>query len=125
MAGGFGQARLQTHERQDAERRRRLREYILPRIDAVRRISLDDLVQRLRDEVKALTRAMDEQLGLDASSLEASRARLQQARIRTAAANDARLREVEHRLEEYKDIYRTLAEMRYRIEGLGQAGVRA
>ena len=125
VAGGFGQARLQSHEREDAERRRRLREYILPRIDAARRSSLDDLTQRLRDETKALTRAMDQELTLNASSLEGSRARLQQARIRTAAANDARLREVERRLEEYKDMYRALAEMRYRIDGLGQAGARA
>lgn len=125
VAGGFGQARLQRNEREDAERRRRLREYILPRIDAARRSSLDDLTQRLRDETKALTRAMDQELTLNASSLEGSRARLQQARIRTAAANDARLREVERRLEEYKDMYRALAEMRYRIDGLGQAGARA
>jgi exonuclease VII large subunit len=86
---------------------------------------MDDLTQRLRDETKALTRAMDEQLALDASSLDASRARLQQVRTRTAAENDARLRKVERRLEEYKDIYQTLAEMRYRIEGLGQAGAPA
>ena len=125
MAGGFGQARMQTHEREDAERRRRLRGYILPRVDATRRNAMDDLTGRLRDETKALTRAMDEQLALDASSLDASRARLQQVRTRTAAENDARLRKVERRLEEYKDIYQTLAEMRYRIEGLGQAGARA
>jgi len=125
VAGGVGQARLYQHEREDAERRRRLREYVVPRIDATRRSSMDDLSQRLRDETKALTRAMDEQLALDASSLEASRARLQQARTRTATANSTRLREVEHRLEEYKDIYRTLAEMGYRIEGLGRSGVPA
>jgi hypothetical protein len=125
VAGGFGQATQQTHEREAAERRRRLRGYILPRVDAARRNAMDDLTQRLRDETKALTRAMDEQLALDASSLDASRARLQQVRTRTAAENDARLRKVERRLEEYKDIYQTLAEMRYRIEGLGQAGAPA
>jgi Dynamin family len=125
VAGGYGQARMQRYDREDAERRRRLREYILPRIDGVRRKSLDDLAQRLRDETKALTRAMDEQLALEASSLEASRARLRQAWIRTAAANDARLREVERRLEEYKGIYGTLNEMRYRIEGLRLTGDRA
>ena len=125
VAGGYGQASLQRHDREDAERRRRLREYILPRIDAGRRRSLDDLAQRLRDETKALTRAMEEQLALEANGLEDSRARLQQARIRTADANDARLREVERRLEEYKDIYRTLTEMRYRIDGLGLTGARA
>jgi dynamin family protein len=125
VAGGFGQARMQTHEREDAERRRRLRGYILPRVDAARRNGMDDLTQRLRDETKALTRAMDEQLALDASSLDASRARLQQVRTRTATENDARLRQVERRLEEYQDIYQTLAEMRYRIEGLGQIGARA
>jgi hypothetical protein len=122
VVGGFSQARLQSQERKDAERRRRLREYILPRIDAARRGSLDDLTVRLRDETEALTRAMDEQLVLDANSLEASRARLRQARIRTAAENDARLHEVERRLEDYDAVDRTLDEMRHRIRSLGQTG---
>ena len=122
VVGGFSQASLQRQERKDAERRRRLREFILPRIDAARRGSLDELTVRLRDETEALTRAMDERLALDASSLEASRARLRQAGIRTAAENATRLHEVESRLEDCDAIDRTLDEMRHRIRGLGRTG---
>jgi hypothetical protein len=125
VLGGYNQARTQNRERTDAIRRRVLREHVMPKIDSTRRGSLDDLNQRLRDETKALTRTMDEQLALVVSSLETSRARLQQVRVRTAAENDARLREVERRLGDYDEIYRTLAEMRYRIEALGRTEVGA
>lgn len=122
VVGGRGQAKAQKQEKDDAERRRVLREHVLPKIDSVRRASLDDLNQRLRDERKVLIREIEEQLALTATSLEESRMRLQQARTRTAAENAARLRQVERRLEDYEEIYQTLAEMRHRIEGLEPPG---
>jgi hypothetical protein len=66
---------------------------------------------RLRDEIKAVPRAMDEKLAPEASSLDASWARLQQVRIRTAADNDTRLPEAVRRVEDYDAIDRTLHEM--------------
>jgi len=122
VVGGMGQAKTQKQERDDAERRRVLRDHVLPKVDSIRRASMDDLSQRLRDESKTLVREIEEQLALTASSLEESRARLQQARARTAAGNAARLRQVEHRLEDYDEIYQVLAEMRHRIEGLELTG---
>jgi hypothetical protein len=119
VVGGFGQAKRARQDREDAERRRRLREYVLPRIDSMRRASLDDFDQRLRDEAKALSRTMDDQLRSTIGSLEASRARLQEARVRTVAENEERLREVQRRLADYAGVYEALTATRRRIEGLG------
>jgi len=122
VVGGRGQAIAQTHERQDAERRRLVRQQVLPKIDSIRRASAEDLNQRLKDESKVLIREIEEQLALTASSLEESRMRLQEARARTVAENAARLGRVERRLGDYEEIYQTLAEMRHRIEGLEPPG---
>ncbi len=122
VVSGRNHARLQKQESDAAERRRKLREYVLPRIDSAHRSSVDNLTQRLRDETKALTRAMEEQLAHTASSLELSRLRLQEVRARTSTENEARLRQVEHRLESYNTIYVTLAETRNRIDDLAEAG---
>jgi GTPase SAR1 family protein len=122
VVGGMGQARTQNRDREDSERRRVLRDHVLPKIESIRRASIDDLNQRQRAESKALVREIEEQLALTASSLDESRARLQQARARTAADNAARLRQVERRLEDYEEIYEVLAEMRHRLEGLQPGG---
>lgn len=122
VVGGMGQARGQREERENAERRRVLRDHVPPKVESIRRASMDDLNQRLRAESKTLVREIEEQLALTSSSLEESRARLQHARARTAAENAARLRQVEHRLEDYDEIYQVLAEMRHRIEGLELTG---
>jgi Dynamin family len=122
VVGGRGQAKAQKQEKDDAERRRVLREHVLPKLDSVRRASVEDLNQRLRDETKVLTREIEDQLAQRVTSLEESRARTAQARARTAAENAARLRQVDRRLEDYEEINQTLAEMRHRIEGLEPSG---
>jgi len=120
MIGGYLTGKQQNQHQEESERRRRLRDYALPRIDAARRVSLEDIDQRIADETNALTAALDEQLSLAARRLEESRERLQRARTRTAADNAARLRDVETRLREYAEIDRTLARARHAVEVLGQ-----
>jgi len=122
VVGGRGQAKAQKQEKDDAERRRVLRENILPKLDSVRRASVEDLNQRRRDETKVLIRQLDDQLQQSVTSLEESRARLEQARARTAAENATRLRQVERRLEDYEEIHQALAETRHRIESLEPSG---
>jgi hypothetical protein len=119
MIGGYLTGKQQNLQQEEAERRRRLREYALPRIDAARRVSVEDIDQRIANETNALTAALDEQLSLAARRLEESRARLQQARLRTAAENAARLREVDTRLHEYAEVDRALARARHTVEALG------
>jgi hypothetical protein len=76
---------------------------------------------RLRDEIKAAPRAMDEKLAPGASSLDASWGRLQQVRIRTAAC-DTRLPEAVRRVEDYDAIDRTLHEICCRNQGISTDG---
>lgn len=120
MIGGYSQGKQLNHQREETERRRRLRDYALPRIEATRRVSLEDIDSRVADEGRALTAALDEQLSLAARRLEESRERLQQARSRTAAQNTARAREVEVRLRSYAEVDRTLARVRHAVELLGK-----
>jgi hypothetical protein len=80
---------------------------------------MEDIGQRLGDETRALTIALDAQLAREARQLEDKRERLEQARARTAAENVTRRREVEARLQAYGEIERTLVRTRLKIEALG------
>ena len=119
MVGGYRQATQQNQEQEDAKLRQRLREQVIPKIQATATVSLEDISQRLGDETRALTAALDGQLSSEARQLEDGRERLRQVRARTAAENVARRREVETRLQKYGEIDRTLVRARLKVEALG------
>jgi len=122
MYGGWRQARQQAQLEDDAKRRQRLRDAVLPKVEAARQVGVEDLRQRVIEETRTLTKALDEQLTITAQQLEASRDGLSQALIRTAAENEARRREVEARLAAYAEIDKSLARARLKVEMLGQGG---
>jgi hypothetical protein len=119
MVGGYRQATQQNLEQEDAKLQRRLREHVIPKIRATAETSLEDMRQRVEDETRALTSALDEQLTREARQLEDKRERLHQVRARTAAENAARVREVAARLQKYGEIDRTLVRARLKVEALG------
>jgi len=121
MYGGWRQAKEQGQREDDAKRRERLRNAVVPKVEAARQASLEDLRVRVIDETRTLAKALDEQLTITAQQLEASRDGLQQTLIRTAAENEARQREVESRVAAYAEIDKALARARLKVEMLGQA----
>lgn len=122
MWGGWRQAKEQAAREDHAQRKERLRAAVVPKVEAVRQVSLEDLRLRVIDETRILAKALDEQLTITAQQLEASRDALQQTLIRTAAENEARRREVDGRLAAYAEIDKTLARARLQVEMLGQGG---
>lgn len=122
MVGGYTQATQQYQEQEDAKLRQRLREHVIPKIQSTAAVSLEDISQRLGDETRVLTAALDDQLSREARQLEEKRERLQQMRARTAAENVARRREVEARLQKYGEIDRALVRARLKVETLGTDG---
>jgi hypothetical protein len=119
MVGGYRQATAQNLEQEDAKLQRRLREHVIPKIRTTAETSLEDMRQRVEDETRSLTAALDEQLTREARQLEDKRERLHQVRARTAAENSARVREVAARLQKYGEIDRTLVRARLKVEALG------
>lgn len=119
MVGGYRQASQQNQEQEDAKLRQRLREHVIPKVQSTASVSLEDINQRLADETRALTSALDAQLSREARQLEDKRERLARARASTAAENVARRREVQARLQKYGEIDRTLVRARLKVEALG------
>ncbi|HEX4094444.1 MAG TPA: dynamin family protein [Trebonia sp.] len=119
MVGGYRQATQQNQEQQDARVQKRLREAVIPKIRATAETSLEDMRQRVEDETRALTAALDEQLTREARQLEEKRETLRRVRARTAAENAARVREVAARLQKYGEIDRALMRARIKVEALG------
>jgi Dynamin family len=120
MYGGWKQAKEQAQREDDAKRRERLRAAVVPKVEATRQVSLEDLRLRVIDETRALAKALDEQLTMAAQQLEASRDGLQQTLVRTAAENQARRRAVEGRLATYAEVDKALTRARLKVETLGR-----